>query len=56
MPTNLYGENDNFQGSEELLLSHNVEVVNLRNQEITEILHDFIAQHSDIWNEDISTT
>lgn len=53
IPRVVIGENSNFQGSEQLLLDHGVEIVNAKNQEITSILRSFISDHPEIWFEDI---
>ena len=53
IPRVVIGENINFQGSEQLLLDHNVEIVNAQNQEIQTILQTFISNHPELWFEDI---
>ena len=47
------GENRTFRGGEDALLARGVEVVNLDSQACVDLLHGFIAEHSEIWNEDI---
>jgi cytosine deaminase len=40
-------------GGEDLLRSRGVEVVNLDSDECVELMREFIAEHPEIWNEDI---
>jgi cytosine/creatinine deaminase len=47
------GENRTFVGGEDYLRQRGVEVVNLDSQECVDLLNEFIAEHPDIWNEDI---
>ncbi|KAK6458268.1 cytosine deaminase [Scheffersomyces xylosifermentans] len=47
------GENENFQGAEELLKSVGVEVVNLDNQECKDLMKKFIEERPKDWYEDI---
>lgn len=47
------GENETFQGPEELLRSQGVEVINLDNEECKTLMKDFIADKPELWNEDI---
>ena len=53
IPRLVIGENRTFYGGEDYLRSRGVEVVNLDSAECYDLLHDFIAEHPDIWNEDI---
>lgn len=53
IPRVVLGENTTFLGAEELLRSHGVEVVNASSQRCVELMTDFIAEHPDLWNEDI---
>jgi cytosine/creatinine deaminase len=53
IPRLVIGENRTFMGGEDLLRSRGVEVVNLDSQECYDLLHGFIAEHPEIWNEDI---
>ena len=53
IPRVVIGENRTFVGGEELLRSRGVEVVNLDSAECYELLQGFIAEHPEIWNEDI---
>jgi cytosine deaminase len=53
IPRVVIGENRTFVGGEELLRSRGVEVVNLDSAECYDLLQGFIAEHPDVWNEDI---
>ena len=53
IPRIVIGENRTFMGGEDYLRSRGVEVVNLDSQECYDLLQGFIAEHPDIWNEDI---
>ena len=53
IPRVVIGENRTFMGGEELLRSRGVEVVNLDSDECVELMREFIAEHPEIWNEDI---
>ena len=53
IPRLVIGENRTFVGGEDLLRARGVEVVNLDSTECYELLHGFIAEHPEIWNEDI---
>ena len=53
IPRVVIGENRTFLGGEDLLRARGVEVVNLDSAECFELLHGFIAEHPEIWNEDI---
>lgn len=55
IPRVVIGENENFQGSEELLLGHGVQLEFARDEEIARILRTFIAKHPGLWGEDIGT-
>jgi creatinine deaminase len=47
------GEAVNFQGGHDWLRENGVEVVDLNDQECITMLADFIAEHPEIWDEDI---
>jgi cytosine/creatinine deaminase len=47
------GENRTFVGGEELLRARGVELVNLDSSECVELMREFIAEHPEIWYEDI---
>jgi cytosine deaminase len=53
IPRVVMGENHTFRGAEDLLRSRGVEVVNLDMPEAYELMQRFIAEHPEIWNEDI---
>jgi len=47
------GESQNFSGGHLWLAEHGVEVVDLADAECTELLGGFIAEHPELWFEDI---
>ncbi|KAG7665621.1 FCY1 [[Candida] subhashii] len=47
------GENENFQGAEELLKSKGVEVVNMDDQDCKDLMKKFIDERPQDWFEDI---
>jgi cytosine/creatinine deaminase len=51
--TLVVGESRNFSGGVEWLRSLGVEVIDLDSQECRDLLSGFIAEHPEIWNEDI---
>ena len=53
IPRVVIGENRTFVGGEDLLRARGVEVVNLDSAECFELLGGFIAEHPEVWNEDI---
>lgn len=53
IPTVIIGENRNFLGAEHLLAQAGVAVRVLDDPECGEMMRSFIAQHPDLWNEDI---
>jgi cytosine deaminase len=53
IPRVVIGENRTFMGAEDLLREHGVEVINLDSAECVELMREFIAEHPEIWNEDI---
>ena len=53
IPRVVIGENRTFLGEEELLKSRGVEVVVLDDPRCTELMAAFVAEHPDLWNEDI---
>ncbi len=53
IPRVVIGENDTFLGAEDHLRSRGVEVVNLDSDECRTLMREFIAEHPEIWNEDI---
>src|SRR5829696_8867235 len=53
IPRLVVGENSTFYGGEDYLRSRGVEVVNLDSTACYDLLHQFIGEHPEIWNEDI---
>ena len=53
IPRVVVGENRTFQGPEDLLADHGVIVEVLDDAECTRLMATFIAEHPDLWNEDI---
>ena len=53
IPRVVLGENRTFMGAEDLLHEHGVEVINLDSSECRRLMQEFIAEHPDIWYEDI---
>ena len=51
--TVVVGESRTFSGGTEWLRASGIEVVDLDNRECRELLEGYIAEHSDVWNEDI---
>jgi cytosine deaminase len=53
VPRVVMGENRTFVGAEDYLRARGVEVVNLDSAECVELMREFIAEHPELWNEDI---
>jgi cytosine/creatinine deaminase len=53
IPRVVIGENRTFLGAEDLLRTRGVEVVVLDSEECAQMMSEFIAEHPDLWNEDI---
>ena len=53
IPRVVIGENRTFLGSEDYLRQRGVQVVVLDDPECVEMMSTFIAQNSELWNEDI---
>jgi creatinine deaminase len=53
IPRVVLGENRTFLGAEDLLHANGVEVVNLDSDECYRLMQEFIAEHPELWNEDI---
>lgn len=51
--TVVIGENENYQGAEDLFAQHGCQVINLRHQGCIDLMRRFIQEHPDLWNEDI---
>ena len=47
------GESANFRGGVEWLRENGVEVIDMGSQECVSLLADYIADHPEVWNEDI---
>ena len=53
IPTVIIGENLNFVGAEHLFAQAGVAIRVLDDPECVEMMRSFIAEHPDLWNEDI---
>ena len=53
IPRVVIGENRNFRGAEELFAQNGVRVSVLDDPERIALMRSFIAEHPDLWNEDI---
>jgi cytosine/creatinine deaminase len=53
VPRIVIGENKNFHGPEDYLRQRGVELTILNDSECIEMMHSFIHQHPELWNEDI---
>jgi cytosine deaminase len=53
IPRVVIGENRNFLGAEDLFRQRGIEVVLLDDAECIQMMREFIAEHPDLWNEDI---
>jgi cytosine/creatinine deaminase len=53
IPQVIVGENRTFMGEEELLRSRGVEITVADDAECAELMSQFIAEHPQLWNEDI---
>jgi cytosine/creatinine deaminase len=53
IPTVIVGENQTFLGEEELLRSRGVNVDVIQDATCVEMMTRFIAEHPELWNEDI---
>ena len=49
----IVGENKTFEGAEEFMKQHGVEIVNLQNEECIDMMEQFIEEKPELWNEDI---
>jgi cytosine/creatinine deaminase len=56
IPRVVMGENRTFVGGEDYLRARGVEVVNLDSLECVALMNEFIAEHPEIWFEDIGHT
>ena len=53
IPQVIVGENQNFLGAETLLTQHRVRLAVLNHPACIELMRSFIANHPDLWKEDI---
>jgi creatinine deaminase len=53
IPIVIVGENRNFLGAEHLFTQAGVQLIVFDDSECIEMMRDFIANHPDLWNEDI---
>ncbi|MFT7305839.1 MAG: creatinine deaminase [Candidatus Azotimanducaceae bacterium] len=53
IPKIVIGENQTFMGAEETLRGHKVELIILQDPECLAMMRSFIADHPELWNEDI---
>jgi len=53
IPRVVLGENRTFLGAEDLLRANGIEVVNVDSDECYRLMQEFIAEHPELWNEDI---
>jgi len=53
IPTVIIGENQNFMGAEDLFRAKGVTLINANDPTCIQMMKDFIANHPDLWNEDI---
>jgi cytosine/creatinine deaminase len=53
IPKVVIGENQTFLGAEDRLREHGVEIEVFDDHECIELMSQYIAEHPDIWNEDI---
>lgn len=53
IPKVVIGENRTFRGPEDYLRSRGVQLEILNDEQCQQMMHDFIAAHPSLWNEDI---
>jgi cytosine/creatinine deaminase len=53
IPRIVIGENQNFNGAEDLFRQNGVELTILQDGACIQLMRDFIRDHADLWNEDI---
>ncbi len=53
IPRVIVGENRNFLGAEDLFRQHGVQLSVLDDPECVHLMRSFIAEHADLWNEDV---
>ncbi len=53
IPRVVIGENKTFMGREDWLKAEGVEIVLMNDQRCIDLMREFIAEHPDLWDEDI---
>ncbi len=53
IPKVVVGENTTFMGSEDLLRSNGIEVIDVNDQRCIDLMAEFIASNPQLWDEDI---
>ena len=53
IPVVVIGENETFKGPEDYSQSRGVKLINLESAECKRLMHDFIRDRPELWNEDI---
>jgi cytosine/creatinine deaminase len=53
IPRVVVGESENFSGARDLLRSHGVKVIDLKDSACRDLLAEYISRHPDTWQEDI---
>jgi cytosine deaminase len=53
IPRVVIGENQNYQGAEDLFRHHGVTLTVMQDPACIQIMREFIRHHADLWNEDI---
>ena len=53
IPKVVVGESKTFEGARSFMEQHGVEVINLNDSRCIELMEKFIAEHPDLWSEDI---
>lgn len=53
IPRVVIGENQNFQGAEDLFRQHGTSVIVLNDADCIRMMREFVGAHADLWNEDL---
>lgn len=53
IPRVIIGENENFQGAEELFTQRGVDLIDINDDRCRRLMRQFIADRPDLWHEDI---
>ncbi len=53
IPRVLIGDSTTFRGPEDLLVARGVELVHMHSEECKRLMEEFIAEHPELWYEDI---